>query len=796
MPTFQELADKRRALQVFCRSQNASVTYFSAGLSFYLDTDEKSKKKISTTAIKHKTSSITCYEALLRYSLPSENDELAAKAISYCNQILQQKQAEWMSDESARVYCRCRALPFAIKHTSKWTPKISAHIKHIFHQLQTDKTRFAIGEADPNEPKDNWYKPNAYHTYWTLELLQELKNKFEAQYESLDRELDLERYINQMNLWAQRTMAVQIALHTPQSSTLDTDQLAWAIAIFLRKPSICEARLDEQDLLKRALEALFSTQTDVGAWQHYGPLFHYRSSGNAYSYVFESFSEIIRHTLAPNSSAVRMIFRDHFEKLMKLADYADQTRISVTGSENKSIRIWSSGHRMGRTHAESWATASVFSFAQAMRQLVGIWCRDEALKTLPQKVSPASANLAKLEHDYADRINTWTLGTGLADRLYTLFINPVRYNSLNEAIDPDTRLIHEHHARSAILFGPPGASKTYMASNLAALIGWQYVEIHSSHFVAEGLSNAQKTADGIFRRLGELDHTVVLLDEIDELVRERDVAENNSQKTDTFGRFLTTSMLPRLAELWENRKVIYFVATNHIEFFDEAIIRAQRFDAVWFVSPPSFEAKMKELKRLLAICGIRGARVSVKEKDINKALDVFLPHKAGEENNTEAESVEVWNPIAKFALLRWDEMAEVAARLRDIKGFNGNISKSTLSEALTKLQDGSRRSKKAFTAFVSGKEFERRDFNKTAVWVVEDVGGVEKVGRFSLKALTLNTQIQLGRGTAGLNNERAMLSCTAEDFAELCALGVKADRVSPGVIKLRKAAGQKASSSR
>jgi SpoVK/Ycf46/Vps4 family AAA+-type ATPase len=119
------------------------------------------------------------------------------------------------------------------------------------------------------------------------------------------------------------------------------------------------------------------------------------------------------------------------------------------------------------------------------------------------------------------------------------------------------------------------------------------VELHASHFVAHGLPNVQRTADRIFRELMQLDRTVILFDEIDELVRARE------KDSDAFGRFLTTSMLPKLAELWKGRRVIYFVATNHIKFFDPAIRRAERFDTLVDVSPPSFEKKIKQLGGLL-----------------------------------------------------------------------------------------------------------------------------------------------------------------------------------------------------
>ena len=44
---------------------------------------------------------------------------------------------------------------------------------------------------------------------------------------------------------------------------------------------------------------------------------------------------------------------------------------------------------------------------------------------------------------------------------------------------------------------------------------------------------------------------------------------------------------------------MYFVATNHIEYFDRAVTRSERFDAVIFMSPSSFGAKTTKLLRIL-----------------------------------------------------------------------------------------------------------------------------------------------------------------------------------------------------
>jgi hypothetical protein len=35
---------------------------------------------------------------------------------------------------------------------------------------------------------------------------------------------------------------------------------------------------------------------------------------------------------------------------------------------------------------------------------------------------------------------------------------------------------------------------------------WSYIELHASHFVAQGLPNVQKTADELFQQVMELNH--------------------------------------------------------------------------------------------------------------------------------------------------------------------------------------------------------------------------------------------------------------------------------------------------
>jgi ATPase family protein associated with various cellular activities (AAA) len=721
---FADLARDRHLLQEFCKYHVPSLKRFrsDASPSFRLRINEE-----LTSKLRHLTSTATCIESLLDCPSRLRPANAGVMAATFAIKAMARPTKRWQSEESAAIYCRCRALPLVVRYLSDYDERLDEHIAKILKQLDIANDRLGLGEADPDKEPSQWYPPNAYHTYWFLRIHEALERGFLSELNRLESTFNLNRRREGMLLWAKAIAGRQIALHSANSSGLDSDQLAWSLAILTKFYPDIQYNLADQDFLREGFKSLFSNQTEAGTWQHGRPLFHYTLSGNAYCYVYETFTELLKAVLEREKEGefLRSVLRPFSKNLVDLWNYAQETQLQLPSSKVESAILkdigWSSGHRIDedRREPEGWATASVFAYAQALRRLLGVWTRDEAITGLNR----VSAFLtAEAGEKIDERGASWSqsLLPSVGEQLVTLFVNPVLMLEDVERSEPDNQPIKTSHARSAILFGPPGTSKTTLARAVAGAIGWQYVELHASHFVAGGLPEVQRTADQLFQRLMELDHTVVLFDEIDELVRERE------KEPDAFGRFLTTSMLPKLAELWDQRKVIYFVATNHIEYFDRAVTRAQRFDVLIFVGSSSYKRKVKRLQELFLTKHGAKIKLNVPAAEITAALtrlDCTDHEKAFEDYETEKKDpLPNDNVLAKFILLRWDQLDELAFLLnKAISDGAGEISFSAeqCKAALNEMSDGNLHLLKTCCDYLRAGTYVIPNYSKDVVWQVE-----------------------------------------------------------------------------
>ena len=120
-------------------------------------------------------------------------------------------------------------------------------------------------------------------------------------------------------------------------------------------------------------------------------------------------------------------------------------------------------------------------------------------------------------------------------------------------------------------------------------------------------------ANEVFQRLNYLSGCVIFFDEFEEFFRDRrNLIKSSTEGVDlesgegpdspihdrTIAAFTTSAMLPRLQDLHNEARCLIFLATNHLEKIDPAIMRPGRFDFMEWVNHPTAERISEYLKRL------------------------------------------------------------------------------------------------------------------------------------------------------------------------------------------------------
>ncbi len=341
--------------------------------------------------------------------------------------------------------------------------------------------------------------------------------------------------------------------------------------------------------LRCSIEALFKRyQRPSGIWPKYFPLFNYvDEAGSNYCFTFEMLEVILNEF---GDSEVIVNNESVFGGLEKAVDWCRGNRLEYLHNR-KPYTGWNSGGQiqtLKKGMPESWATAVVHMFLCKLQQVLVNKIQEHIL-----------AKYHAIEHQSDDE--TWktlldidlTLKQTGKPKTVKRLIQKEIISKVFKTGYTELRSGRISKRRSALLFGPPGTSKTFLASAIAERIGWPLVKIDPSDFLADGLEHIYSKADEVFDDLMDLVAVVILFDEMDALVRTRD--DEKEIPLDIMSRFLTTCMLPKLSDLHDQGRAIFFMATNYLAQFDEAVKRPARFDMILCLGPPSWKTKLENL---------------------------------------------------------------------------------------------------------------------------------------------------------------------------------------------------------
>ena len=169
--------------------------------------------------------------------------------------------------------------------------------------------------------------------------------------------------------------------------------------------------------------------------------------------------------------------------------------------------------------------------------------------------------------------------------------NPKKYTALGGKIP-----------KGALLVGPPGTGKTFLAKAVAGEANVPFFSISGSDFVEMFVGVGASRVRDLFRQAKEKAPCIVFIDEIDAVGRAR--AKNggftsNDERENTLNQLLT-----EMDGFGTNSGVIVLAATNRADILDQALMRAGRFDRQIHVELP----ELKEREEIFQV-HLRGIKV-------------------------------------------------------------------------------------------------------------------------------------------------------------------------------------------
>lgn len=284
--------------------------------------------------------------------------------------------------------------------------------------------------------------------------------------------------------------------------------------------------------------------------------------------------------------------------------------------DGSSPQGWAADQILDSEEVEVWATAAVLDLALEADELRHRRDRQSVLEALDAKPAWGEDWPSFLEwDDYRDTSDP-ELGTkpGILGFVDSEIVAPRRVEPGQTQSKPVI----------ALLFGPPGTTKTTIARAVAGGLRWPLVTLSPGNFIEEGLERVEARAGVIFDQLERLSRAVVIFDECDELFRKR-APQPATEPFRNVSAFITASMLPKLQDLHDRGRIVAFICTNFLDSIDPAMRRIGRIDHLIAVPPPNEAQRLQTIKLALDLAeGEEPANLLTGAERLAKVTDNFI----------------------------------------------------------------------------------------------------------------------------------------------------------------------------
>ena len=228
---------------------------------------------------------------------------------------------------------------------------------------------------------------------------------------------------------------------------------------------------------------------------------------------------------------------------------------------------------------------SANEFIKAIDGEVKIERQSTKRKILSQQQSdntPASYAIKKKGEGFAAVAGMEELKQQMREEVIEPLHNPEEYHRYGVTIP-----------NGMLLYGPPGCGKTFFAKHFAEEVGFNFMCITPATLKSRYVNATQENIAKMFKEAEENAPTVIFIDEMNELVPNRD--DGNVHE---MSRSAVNEMLAQMDRTGE--KGIFIIgATNYPNMIDPAILRAGRLDKKYYIGVPDVQARMALFKLYL-----------------------------------------------------------------------------------------------------------------------------------------------------------------------------------------------------
>jgi hypothetical protein len=345
-------------------------------------------------------------------------------------------------------------------------------------------------------------------------------------------------------------------------------------------------------VVQRVFDVLRESQTATPYWRPLRPFKATKQGLVLLPQSVEIANSLLRICGSP-AFDVRQYFSKNLDLLERYTRWLLERMYRGIPARGKPFLGWESEHTYALDRIHLWQTSQVLIYLQHYAAMLEqhVARRSAELAGFPSPPTMRSSPAKRLVDWAAWKKSEPVVGGGLAsayriyERIEQRFIRP-RLDSPKD-----------DQAWSMLLYGPPGTGKTFIAKAIASALDLSLLTVTPSDFLASGGELIEARAKAIFQVIEQQRNSLVLFDEIDQLLLDRD-SELYGAQGDVF-KLLTPGMLTKLNDLTSARRVLFVIATNYYERIDRAIKRPGRIDAQYLVLPPAMAARRRYLKRFV-----------------------------------------------------------------------------------------------------------------------------------------------------------------------------------------------------